>query len=167
MRRARGQQDGEALESLIQRGYRYALSLTRDAAAAEDLLQDAWISILSRRAPRHVGYLFATIRNRFVDLDRRRRLVVLEPLEPEVAPWIEEDPLDLEAHHVRADEVEKVLGALRAEEREVLYLAVVEGWSVREIAELTDRPLGTVSSWLRRAKLRLRRRVEPCTEVAP
>lgn len=114
-----------------------------------------------------MGYLFATIRNRFVDLDRRRRLVVLEPLEPEAAPWIEEDPLDLEAHHVRADELEKALAALRVEEREVLYLAAVEGWSVREIAELTGRPLGTVSSWLRRAKLRLRRLVEPRTEVAP
>ncbi len=69
------------LESLLARGFRFALALAHDEARAEDLLQDAWVSILRRGGPRHVGYLFQTIRNRFLDQERRERLVTLEPLD--------------------------------------------------------------------------------------
>ena len=54
------------------------------------------------------------------------------------------------------EEMDAALGRLRIEEREALYLAAVEGYTASEIAELTDRPRGSVLSLLHRAKARLR-----------
>ncbi len=143
------------LEDLLQRGYRFAFSLTHDREEAEDLLQDAWLAVLKRRGPRHVGYLFQTIRNRFVDQARRRRLIVLEPLGTEEE---ERGGLGfLDEAEVRVDmaTLDQALGILRPEERETLFLAAVEGFTLREIAELTRRPLGTVSSLVQRARRKL------------
>lgn len=47
------------LDVLLQRGYRYALSLTHDKALAEDLLQDAWVSLLQAGAARNRRTSFA------------------------------------------------------------------------------------------------------------
>lgn len=141
------------LESLIARGYRYALALTRDAEAAEDLVQDAWLAILRRGAPRHVGYLFRTIRNRFLDLEKRRRLVAVEPIEDSEAPSAPES----EPTFIDLADLGRGFATLRATEREALYLAAVEGYTVTEVASLTDQPLGTASSLIGRARAKLRR----------
>ncbi|MEM8960483.1 MAG: RNA polymerase sigma factor [Acidobacteriota bacterium] len=138
------------LDQLLARGYRYALSLTHDHARAEDLVQDAWLSILEREAPRHVGYFFRTIRNRFLDLEKRRRLVAVEPLDESVEVGVEPVSIDVE-------DVERGLGTLRALEREALYLSAVEGHTVAEVATLTDQPLGSVSSLIQRGRAKLRR----------
>ena len=47
----------------------------------------------------------------------------------------------------------------RPEERELLFLAEVEGYSAREIGEITERPRGSVLSALHRAKGKLRKRL--------
>lgn len=144
------------LEELLQRGFRYALSLTHDEDRAADLLQDAWISMLRRGAPRHVGYLFATLRNRFFDLEKRRRLVAIEPLD---AVSEHDDALaflDQASHFAEMGTLEKALEDLRPAEREALFLAAVEGYTVREIADMTEQPKGTVSSLVQRARRKLK-----------
>ncbi|MCH9649287.1 MAG: sigma-70 family RNA polymerase sigma factor [Deltaproteobacteria bacterium] len=148
----------KGLEELLQRGFRFALSLTGDRQEAEDLLQDAWVAMLRSRSPRHLGYLFQVIRNRFLDLQRRRGLVSFEPIEAS------EDELGglgfLDATQSRVDlaTVEQALRYLRPQEREALFLAAVEGYTVKEIAELTERPLGTVSSLVQRARKKIQSR---------
>ncbi len=149
----RSDQDRE-LEVLLTQGFRFALSLTHDRSRAEDLLQDAWLSILNGRRPRHLGYLRQTIRNRFYDQERRSRLVRFEALnaaENESAPGSESLP-----DHVERRDVERALGVLRPRERETLFLATVEGYSVREIARETGQAQGTVASLLRRSKSKVR-----------
>jgi len=151
------------LESLLARGFRFALALAHDEARAEDLLQDAWVSMLRRDAPRHVGYLFQTIRNRFLDQERRERLVTLEPLDIRG----DQDDLGFLAEASSWPEVGTVrqaLGDLRPGEREVVYLAAIEGYTVREIADLTTQPLGTVSSLIQRARRKLRSFLQPVRE---
>lgn len=142
------------LESLLARGYRYALALSHDPTAAEDLLQDVWLAILQRGAPRHVGYLFRSIRNRFLDLAKRHRLVVLEPLDA-----VDEFAGTARApRHLDRVDLERGLSRLRDVEREALYLTAVEGYTVAELAELaelTEQPLGTASSLVRRARHKL------------
>jgi RNA polymerase sigma-70 factor (ECF subfamily) len=141
------------IESLIVRGYRYALALTHDRARAEDLVQDAWLAILRRDGPRHVGYLFRTIRNRFFDLERRRHLIAVEPLDGlELS-----DGADFDDRVLELRDLEQALGRLRKAERETLYLAAVEGYTIREIASLTQRPIGSVSSLIQRARQKMRR----------
>ena len=144
------------LGELLNRGFRYALSLTHDQAAAEDLIQDAAVAMIEREAHWEPSYLFTTIRNRFIDRYRRDQRVTFVSLESETDTDIphagSEEPFDsLEAARLR-----EAMSSLRVDERESLYLAVVEGYTAEEIAQLTERPRGTVLSLLFRAKRKLR-----------
>lgn len=153
-------------EGLLTSGYRYALSLTHDPSAAEDLLQDACLAILGAGAPWERSYLFTTLRHRFIDRCRREAKVRFLSLDggdeaPPLDPgddWTAPDVL-------RNGQLERALGTLRFEEREALFLAAVEGYTAEEIGELTSRPRGTVLSLLHRAKAKLRTLLERADEV--
>ncbi len=143
-------------EPLLQRGYRYALSLTHDEARAEDLVHDAVLAMLGRDAPRKMAYLITTIRNRYIDAFRRERLVSMEALEDVEEPA---DPAQPDPHGsneaVDPERLEQGLATLHANEREALYLSTVEGYSAQEIADLAGAPRGTVLSRIHRARRKL------------
>ncbi|BAM02642.1 RNA polymerase sigma factor [Phycisphaera mikurensis] len=147
--------EGEPLDGLLRRGFGYALCLTHDAAAAEDLLQEALLGIARRGGPWHAGYLLAAVRNAWVDEHRRRgRRLPTSPLDAVAEDELVEPPAD----SVPRDELlGGLLGHLRPPDRELLYLAAVEGHTAAELAALTGRPRGTVLSSLFRAKKKLRR----------
>ncbi len=140
---------------LLQAGFRYALSLRATHQDAEDLVQEAWF-----RLHRHGGsvggksLLFTTIRNIHIDRFRRDRLVVFEPLD-ETVDTVEEADGALNARLVARD-LEAPLRALRPEEREALFLMVIEGYTAQQVAEFTERSRGTVLSLVHRAKQKLR-----------
>ena len=142
------------LDALLQRGYRYALSLTHDAAQAEDLLQDACASIARRGGPWHAGYIQRCIRHRWIDHHRRSRRVGFTALHgSESAPT--------ESASDDHDDLHRALATLRDADRELLFLHVVEGRTAQEIADLTERPRGTILSAIFRAKRRLRDALTP------
>ncbi len=150
----------QSVPQLLQRGYRFALSLSHDPARAEDLLQEAWVSVLRARGPHTVSYLFATIRSRFVDHDRRELVHPTESLdaEPRLAREAEarfwtEPCRSLPARAA----LHRALGLLRPEERVALVLSAVEGYTAREIGELMDAPRGTILSLMHRTRAKLRR----------
>lgn len=138
-------------EAVLQRAFRYALALTHNRAEAEDLLHDAWIRVQGRQQATAPAYLVATIRNRWIDVQRRRAVVPMVPLEREVAGGAGSVDRALAAH----DEVGHALATLTVEEREVLFLNAVEGWTAREIGKLVGRPRNTVLTVLARARQRL------------
>jgi RNA polymerase sigma-70 factor (ECF subfamily) len=148
----------DGVDALLDRGYRYAFSLTHNAAEAEDLLQDACLSILAADGSWARAYLFATIRNRFIDRYRRNRKILFLSLDrEEERSGDEHTDLNWEAPDVLQNgSLDRALGSLRTEERETLFLAVVEGYTAEEIAELTARPRGTILSLLYRTKAKLR-----------
>ncbi len=151
----------DALDEILQNAYRYALSLAHDPAEAEDLVQEACIAILGARGSWDKPYLFTTIRNRFIDHYRRSQRVLFVSLDggAEASTLAEADePFALDV--LEAGAIDRALGRLRLEERETLYLAVVEGYTAQEIADLTDRPRGTVLSLLHRTKRKLRQLLE-------
>jgi RNA polymerase sigma-70 factor (ECF subfamily) len=103
-------------------------------------------------------------RRRLIDRHRRRDArPVLASLErrPAVPAPATSSPVDVadEAAHVR-----RLLGRLRAEERQVLELALGDGLSQAAIAERTGLPLGTVKSHARRGLIRLRQLIEEAAE---
>lgn len=150
------------LGDLVQRGYRFALSLTHDANRAEDLLQDAWLGVLRARGPWKREYLFTTVRNRFVDQCRRDKRVGFQSLDAvdEIETRDESQLWDDEVSWVASNGAfDRALGTLRAEERAVLYLAALEGYSAREIGVLLDWPRGTVLSLMHRARGKIRQSV--------
>ncbi|MEM9490821.1 MAG: RNA polymerase sigma factor [Myxococcota bacterium] len=142
------------LDDLLRRGYRYALSLAHDEPLAEDLLQDAWLSLLKAGSARTPSYLFRAVRSRFIDRYRRQQLVVMTGMddagEAELA-----QASDL-GQMIASELVERALGELRAEEREAIYLAAVEGYTGDEISALTGRSPGAVRTMLHRVRAKLR-----------
>ncbi|HVT44514.1 MAG TPA: RNA polymerase sigma factor [Thermoanaerobaculia bacterium] len=147
----------EGIDDLLDAGYRYARSLTHDAARAEDLVQDASLAMLASGASWERSYFFATVRNRFIDGYRRGRKVLFLALERDDEFAVEPVDFSWEAADVlETGMLERALGTLRTEEREALFLAVVEGYTAEEIGRMTDRPRGTILSLLHRAKKKLR-----------
>jgi len=152
----------ESLATLLQHGYRYALSLAHHTAKAEDLLQDAWVAVIQADGPHEKGYLFCAIRSRFYNLHKREQLVPMEPLEstsiPEQNPtYIQHDVLSISEHDIEDPRLESALAQLRGIEREVLYLSAVEGYTAQEITTITGQARGTVLSMLSRTRNKIQR----------
>ncbi|MBX2798374.1 MAG: RNA polymerase sigma factor [Myxococcales bacterium] len=143
--------DRRATAELLHRGFRYAMALTADDSQAEDLLQDAWTSVLAAEGRRDAPYLFRAIRSRWIDAHRRRKGVVLEILPESLAAGG-----DHGARVADHDALHKALATVRPEEREALYLCVVEGHTAAEAAEITGRPRNTVLSLMHRGRAKLR-----------
>ena len=141
------------MRELIQAGYGYALSLTGVEADAEDLVHEAYLR-LARRGRRHPDrpLLFTTIRNLYFDAWRRQRRFPSESLEEETHPA----PGPTEDLHLDRVDLTQALSQLRSEEREAIYLQVVQGYTAAEAADLMERPRGTVLSLIHRGKARLR-----------
>jgi len=159
----------DEIEMLLVRGYRYGLSLTHDPDQAEDLLQDAWVSVLKAHGPHEIGYLFASIRSRFIDQYRRKRIELVEPLPPEELERIADDEGGWNPEiHLGSEDLDAALAKLRPEEREILFLQAIEGFTANEIGELTGRPRGTVLSLLHRTRKKLARILgQPRQEAKP
>lgn len=138
----------------IDAGYRYAFSLTHHRQDAEDLMQHACLKIFrAKHRFQSKAYLFTTIRNLFLDQMRKRSVSSLDDL-PEAALI---DPVgDHTSASQRSMDLQCLLGKLRPQEREALYLHCVEGYTAGEISKLTGQPRSTVLSHLARAKKRLR-----------
>ena len=146
------------LEALLQSGFRYALSLAHDNAEAEDLLQDACTAVLRSGGKWDKAYLYATIRNRFIDRYRRNKRILFVPLEgSSEAEQIEETQSEDIPDVIEAETLHRALGELRPDERELLFLTFVEGYTAQQIAKMTNRPRGTVLSLIHRSKAKLRR----------
>ncbi len=156
--------DGE-LNDLLQRGFRYALALSHSPPHAEDLVQDAILALLRRGGPWNPGYLMRAIRSRFIDQHRRERLVVVRALDDVPEPRVYA-AFDEPASELDPERLERALAALRPAEREAIYLHCVEGYTAREIAELTGHPRNTVLSLLHRGRARAQGYYNPPQEGA-
>lgn len=158
MKRA-GRNPTSDLEDLLNRGFRYACALTHNEAEAEDLLQEACYQLLKRKKEIEPATLFIVIRHRFIDRfrhDRRFPQVSLDHPQPGQSDpqlLVVKNDSDLVAD---VDVLDKALRVLRIEEREALFLWVVEGYTAREIAKISSSPLNTVLSRLHRARQKLR-----------
>lgn len=141
-------------KALLQAAYRYALSLTHEPPDAEDLVQEAWLRLYQKHRHRiDRPLLFTTVRNLYIDQYRRNKLIVFEPYD--------EQTTTADAHiipdRVDLSDLEPALAQLRPEEREAIFLNSVEGYTIQEIANFTDRPHGTVLSLVHRGKQKLAR----------
>ena len=132
--------------------FRYALSLTHHPYDAEDLVQSAWLKLLSMKAKIPTkNLLFITIRHQFFDDWRRGKIVTFCPLD-------DEEPAGCQtASFGMSGDIDALLSELRPEEREALFLHEVEGYSASEISRMTGQPRGTVLSLMHRGRQRLLR----------
>jgi RNA polymerase sigma-70 factor (ECF subfamily) len=146
---------------------RVARRLTLDSALAEDLVQEtlllAWRSFDGFRTGTNIrAWLFRILFNAFYAQGRRLRArPVVVPLP---AGFHAESIASGGTSSLDAAAVTRALETLSEEHRGVLLLAVVEGFTCREVAAILSVPIGTVMSRLNRARQALRNALEP---VAP
>jgi RNA polymerase sigma-70 factor, ECF subfamily len=133
---------------------RFALRLTRDASSAEDLVQEtlllAWRGFGQFQAGTNVrAWLFRILINAF-HADGRKARSARAALE------FTSEIRATAPSSVEFLEVTQALDRLGIDQRTVLLLAVVEGFTCREIAEILAAPIGTVMSRLSRARETMR-----------
>jgi RNA polymerase sigma factor (sigma-70 family) len=150
---ARGEEDGLAVlyDRYGQTAYGLALRVVRDPALAEDVVQEAFLS-LWRTAARFVPeraraatWILTLVHRRAVDLVRREDRRRSEPIEsaPEAA-----DPAAAEAPWLRLERerVQAALASLPDRQREAIELAYYGGFTQAELADRLGEPLGTIKS---------------------
>jgi RNA polymerase sigma-70 factor (ECF subfamily) len=136
--------------------------LVGNAPDAEDVAQEACVRALTFFDGFHGEdgrpWLLAIVRNTCYDWLRKHRRHFHLHAEPEELDTAADPGLDPEAIQLRTADrelVRKGLEALPAEFREVLVLRELEGMSYKQIARVTDVPIGTVMSRLARGRKRL------------
>jgi len=139
---------------------RLAYRLTHDADESKDIAQDAFLRAYNRLGDFHpdrpfARWLFVIARNASLDTIRRRRRAASFASRDESLP-IEPGPEELALRNDEASRVHAALDALPMKYRDVLDLYYLRGLRYREIALELDIPIGTVKTYISRAKRRLR-----------
>jgi len=166
--------DLEAFNELIRRYqdrlYSVAYRIMGDHDSAADAVQEALIAafrgIRNFRGGSFLAWLLRIVTNACYDELRRRRrrpqasleaLFVVDqgPEAEQMLPPVEGPEFYAERREL-ADLIHRAIQSLPADQRAVLVLADVEGYSYEEIAEILRVPLGTVKSRLSRARMRVR-----------
>lgn len=143
--------------------WRVAMSLTRNRADAEDLVQESLLRAyraidgFDGRYPR--AWLLTILRNTERNRHRRRRPELLS--DPDIAeergPATEPDDVERRAEESEFDAaVSAALEELPENFRGVIELVDIDGLTYQEAADVLEIPLGTVMSRLHRARRRIR-----------
>ncbi len=153
--------------------YGLALGVLASPAEAEDLTQEVFLTLATRRTydPGRgslSAFLITIARSRAIDRLRRarRRLRLLENRRPGQlpSPAPEDDPLERLDLVERGRRVRAALTELPERQRRVLELAYYRDLSQSQIAVALGAPLGTVKSWARQGLSGLRRNLQGLTE---
>ncbi len=168
-----------AFRELIRRYERPVFSviyrMVRDRELSEDLAQDTFIKVLNaldKYDPRYKfsSWIFKIAHNTAIDRLRKRELDTLsldgsphartaEAIEAStiVAVSGDETPEEYTASREIGQEIDKAIAHLRPEYRTAIMLWHVEGRPYEEIAEVMEVPLGTVKTYIHRARNELRK----------
>jgi len=163
------------LAAVLDRAYSAAWQLTRNAAEAEDLVQEA--SLLAwrgfegfRPGSSFRAWFLRILTNKFISdyrRDRRRGPVVDLEAVPDFSLWEhgraagmvapDSDPARALTSQLDAEQIARALEALPEEYRVAAVLYFVEDHSYQEIAEILEVPVGTIRSRLHRGRRLLRK----------
>lgn len=153
--------------------YNLAHWILRERTAAEDVVQEAFLRALTYfpgwRGENARAWLLQIVRNVAYAVLQKRRGVTMVPLATEAADAAPDavlaDPADgpetLALRDSDRRQLHRLLAGLPVELRECLVLRELEDFSYKEIAEITQVPVGTVMSRLWRARQLLMKAVNP------
>ncbi|WOQ15536.1 sigma-70 family RNA polymerase sigma factor [Raineyella sp. W15-4] len=152
--------------------YGAALRMTRNAADAEDVVQDAYAKAFAsfhqyRPGTNIKAWLYRILTNSYINTYRKQQRRPQISGGEEVEDWqiaraADHDSTGLKSAETEALEripdgdVSDALAQLSPERRMAVYLADVEGFSYKEIAEIMGTPIGTVMSRINRGRKQLR-----------
>ncbi|MBB6174057.1 RNA polymerase sigma-70 factor (ECF subfamily) [Nocardiopsis mwathae] len=152
--------------------YPTALRMTRNAADAEDLVQETFTKAFANFHQFKAGtnlraWLYRILTNTFINGYRKKQREPRQDSTDEIKDWqlaaadahastgsrsAEMEVLD----HLPDSDIRVALAELPEEFRMVVYLIDIEGYSYKEVAARMGTPLGTVMSRLHRARRQLR-----------
>lgn len=160
--------DTEALGELYDRyasiALATALRVVADRQEAEDVVHDAFVAVWRKidRFDSERGalraWLMTVVRNRAIDRVRARRSSIdLDDADERSLLRSGPNPTwELALRRASASDVRAALSSLPEEQRRAVELAYFEGYTYREVAELTGVPTGTANGRLRLAMAKLR-----------
>ncbi|MEW6234204.1 MAG: sigma-70 family RNA polymerase sigma factor [Candidatus Omnitrophota bacterium] len=164
--------DASALEELIkmweQPLFYYVRRLTDSEEDAWDCLQETWIKVMRqlhrlRDDQSLAAWLYKIARNTVMSHYRRsKRLLSLDEEENVPADIMEEYHLAIAPEDIL--DVHRAIESLNLPQREAITLHFLENFTLEEIADITQTPIGTIKSRLYHAKTRLR---QALTESKP
>lgn len=177
----------QASRELVRRYERPVFNLivrmVRDPALAEDLAQETFVKMFAHLSSFDARYKFASwllkiAHNTTIDYLRRPRpaAVSLDDSDEQGRVSLEDQrepsPAELLEHRELADVLDAAIDRLRPEYRQVVVLRFQEELSYEEIADVLGLPIGTVKSYLHRARAELTRAItdagwRPCNTPTP
>ena len=162
-------------EKYHKRLYNLFLYQTQDAAVSEDLVQDVLVKLYPKR--REIGqvekirpWLIKILYNTFIDQKRRANRSPLSLLKTnnkedgqdilETIPTEHNGPEENTVKNQARLQIMKAINSLNENQRHLCILHDVEGYTLNELEEILDTPIGTLKSRLHRARANLRKLIK-------
>lgn len=144
----------------IDRGYAVAYRILRNASDAEDVVQDAFLQVWTKREIWQAGrarfstWLYRVVSNRCIDLLRRPKVETMETL-----PELEDDrgdQMQTLARQEASSLLQEAMAKLPDQQRIALVFSYTENLSNSEIADIMETSVSAVEALLKRGRQKLR-----------